>query len=342
MPVIWMCACNWGCQPGTSAEELDPQPIHDQAEPDTHRRLLDGRIVPGNATKMHAVKNSFRVGGWSGRGSWIKLVHLVPDGKEVEAGEIVARFDFRWERAKAWITERLQKARADAEKSGIDLECELRAMKVEEQKLAIEAERAAVDTLKEKAVSARQMEFYRILQKIAQFEAQAVGQRVVALEKHLEAEKAYHEKNLARVESDMVRYHAYESRFQLRAPHAGVIRHAYNKRERRKMQKGDGLPAGDVVLSIARDESLAVRFFVPEHRRDEVQPGQMVVAVDIGTDVEYPAVVRRAEPIPQELGFLLENDRLPQAREKAFAVMAEFEKTPENLKAGNEVKVRLR
>src|SRR5262249_55284020 len=74
-----------------------------------------GRIRPRTATPLHAPLNVFRVKGWNSRSNWIKLVEVVADGKRVEAGKEVARFEFMHDDALPWIKKRLAETQAEVE-----------------------------------------------------------------------------------------------------------------------------------------------------------------------------------------------------------------------------------
>jgi hypothetical protein len=114
-------------------------------------------------------------------------------------------------------------------------------------------------------------------ERIADFEVEAVTARLAGARRSQAAELAYQDLNVKWVHEDLSRYRWYENAFQLKAPHDGVVRHAFNSRERRKLQKGDACSAGTKVVSLAKDDRLAARFFVPEHRLAEIALGDEVV-----------------------------------------------------------------
>jgi hypothetical protein len=85
-----------------------------------------------------------------------------------------------------------------------------------------------------------------------------------------------------------------------------------------------------------------VRFFVPEARAATVSAGAQVSVVSPASGEAVAGVIERVAFFPQELGFLLENDSLPDAREKALVVRAVFwAPPPASITAGTEVRVRL-
>ena len=301
---------------------------------------FQGLLIPLNATDVLAPEASFRVAGWNSSSGMLKLLELKPDGSEVKAGEVLARFEFIGKNALQYVNERLQRAQADRAQAQITTEQTLEALRSEARKRALEAQLAALDVQKEAAISRRQAELYKIALRIAEFEADAVRQRLGSAQRTQDAELAYQEQAVQRAERDVARYNFYEKRFQLVAPHDGIVRHAYNARERRKVQKGDSIGTGQKMLSVAKDPALAVRFFVPEHRLCELSVGSEVLAVRAASGEEHRAVVKQIDFFPQELGFLMELPNLPNAREKAFAVTAEFVDAPQGLSAGTELRVK--
>ena len=74
--------------------------------------------------------------------------------------------------------------------------------------------------------------------------------------------------------SSIERYHAYERRTHVLAPHAGLVRDGYLNHLRRKVQKTDDMPCGTPFAFVAADERLSVEFLVPEHRIRALSLGQ--------------------------------------------------------------------
>jgi multidrug efflux pump subunit AcrA (membrane-fusion protein) len=299
-----------------------------------------GLLIPLNATDLYGPESGFRISGWSSWGGPLKLLELAPEGQQVEQGAVIARFEFNGKDAQRWILERLQRAQADAAQAKIRADQTLEGLGVDQRRRALEAERAGIDVQKERAISRRQAALFRIAHQLAVFETEAIAQRLHSAGRSREAELTFHEQTLKRTGHDQARYVFYENRFMLTAPHDGVVRHAYNSRERRKFQKGDSVQAGQRLISVAKDQALAARFFVPEHRIWEVREGAEVTVVSPASGEEHRAVVRKIDFFPQELGFLMELPTLPNAREKAFAVVAEFVSPPSGLSAGTELRVK--
>jgi multidrug resistance efflux pump len=299
-----------------------------------------GRIVPTNATELRAPQNVFRVAGWTSESSSIDLIELAAENEAVTKGAVVARFRFRHARAKTYVDERLRQAAAAAEKEGIELDVKLQQLRASRDGLELAAARARVDTLKATAISQRQLQLYRIDHEIAAFEASAAARQLAAFERRAAAERDYHRRARARAGADLQRYFRNKARYHLVAPHDGIVRYAYNSQQHRKVRKGDGMNAGAAVLSIARDDALSVRFFVPEHQLASVRVGDEVAVLAVAAETIHRARVSRIERFPQEMGFLRQDADLPNAREKAYVARASFVNKPTGFAAGNEVQVQ--
>ncbi len=302
---------------------------------------FQGFLVAASATDVYAPDFTFRVSGWSSSWGNCKLLELVEDGKTVKKGDVVARFEFGAKDALNWINDRIRRAQADEQQGRIGADRDVDSLTLEGQRKTIESRLAGLNLEKERAVSRQQAQIYRLAHQLAEFEVEASAQRLASRRQSRAAERAYLEGSVTQARADLDRYAFYERRFTLLAPHDGVVRHAFNPRERRKVKKADGLQSGSKVLSVGRDSTLAVRFFVPEHQLSRVKVGAKVTVVSVASAEEYSAEVKSIGFFPQELGFLLENEDLPNGREKAFEVKAEFATPPKDLNAGTEVRVRV-
>ncbi len=302
--------------------------------------LFQGFLIAASATEIYAPEFVFRISGWSSSWSQRKLLDLAPDGKRVKQGDVLARFEFGAEDAIQEINERIDRAQNQSNQSRIGGAQWRASLQIEHRRKQIDAQMAALNLGRARALSRRQAEGLAILQRLADFEVDAAAQRLVSVGVAIDAEQNLRQQSLARANAERARYDFYQSRFQVRAPHDGVLRHAFNPRERRTVAKGDAIQAGMKVLSVAQDEVLAVRFFVPEAQAARVQVGDQVAVVVPTTADEVAAVVESVDFFPQELGFLLENEGLPNGREKAIQVRATLS-SPPRLAAGTEVRVKL-
>lgn len=333
-------ACS-GDGSGGEAQARTTSPVPSAAAPQSaSNNQFDGRIIAMNATKLRAPQNTFRINGWNSNSGWIKLLHLAEDGKEIKEGEVVARFEFDGKQALPRVEERIQRAEADRDRAGLDVSSELRQMQTAQQQKALDAERAGLDTLKQGVVSARDLERFEIAHDLAKFESGAQGKQIDSYKRSIAADKAYQDQNVSYAQSDLERYKVYENRFVVRAPHDGVVRHGYYSWRRRKVQKGDGMPGGMHFASVARDKSLAVEIFIPEHRYGLLRDQKRFIVKSPSSSKRYEVEVTKVERFPQELGFVKQNDDLPDAREKIYVLQAEFvDASYDELSAGLDVKV---
>jgi hypothetical protein len=324
------------CQP-TPSDRAAPAP----APKKTAVRGFVAIVEPKESTTLRAPQNTFRIAGWNSSSHWTKLAEIAEEGKTVEKGEVIARFSFRHEKARFWIKDQIRQADADAEKAAIEAERRLAELRADQNSRQLRAASAQIDTFKGSAISRRQLELHRIDHRLALFDLDASGKRIEAYQRQADAERDYHQKKIVRHRFDMTRYQSYRKRYALHAPHDGIVRYAFHRRRRRKIQKGDGMPAGLPVVHIARDEELVVRIFVPEAQIHRIKMGQRVFAVSLGAEQRLPAKVSKIERFPQEMGFLQHDNSLPNARDKAFAVTAVLNDGADGLSAGNEVRVQL-
>lgn len=302
---------------------------------------VDGHVVPTDATVLRAPPHQVRILTWSGNWGLSQIDLIVADGKKVEEADVVVEFNFKHDDLLDWVHQRQRQASAESEKSAIESQRRLDELLVEARQREIAAARAAVDVQRKGVVSAIQSQIYELDFRLARFEEDAAEKRVAAHRLALEAEERYHERNLAYLAGALEHFDFVRSRFALRAPHGGIVRHAYHPWHRRKIQKGDGLRAGMEVIHIARDESLSVEVFVPEHRMGAIRRDLLLAVLIPATGERYRARVDKIPEFPQEIGFLRKDDSLPNAREKAYSVRAEFIEPPQGLLAGNEVKVEI-
>lgn len=299
-----------------------------------------GHVVPVSATDLRAPQNSFRIGGWSSDSPWIKLQRLLPDGAEVEKGEFIAAFEFRGEEARPRVQEQIDRALANQAQSQIQIAHETRELRTQLERQTLEAKRLELETRKEGVVSRRQSSLARIAYEQAQFEVRGLRQRLGVLQRKAASERAYHEVAVSRAKHDMDRLEKIKARYTVLAPHSGVLRHARARRERRKIRKGDGMPAGYKFSALALDKRVQLEFYVPETRAADITVGMQLVAEHPASGETTVATVTEIDSFPQEMGFLRDNKEMPGAREKAYVVKATFATTPRSMKAGVEVRVR--
>ena len=332
---------------GCTQEQVDaPRPAPPQAQalaqaqaPSTE--LFEAYIEPLNATILRAPQNTFRIGTWTSYSSWIKLVMLAPDGQEIKKGEVVGKFEFRGDQALQHVEDLLRRAQAEQEQLMLSQGEKRETLKTSIGLKGLEAQKAELDTQKEGLVSSRDLERFEIELRQAQFEKKADRQKLSAHTRSLGASLTYQQRRVKEAELAKENYHIYKAKFDVLAPHDGVVRHAFNSWNGRKVQQGDGMPSGKHFVSLAKDEALGAVFYIPEERFSVLENHTKFLVHSPSSDKTYPVTISRVDKFPQELGFLKENEELPNAREKVYVVYANFAQQPGDLSAGLELKVGL-
>ncbi|HEY4224037.1 MAG TPA: hypothetical protein VGO62_21925, partial [Myxococcota bacterium] len=152
---------------------------------------FSGISVPAHATDMFGPEAGFRISGWNSSSGSNKLVELVADGTAVKKGDVIARFDFQAKDALSWINEKLAAAQATSAQRRIETQQVVDGLRADKKKREIDAQLAQINVDKERALSQRQADGYRISRAIADFEVSAVALRIASAEKENEAENAY-------------------------------------------------------------------------------------------------------------------------------------------------------
>lgn len=324
---------------GSNGDDHRPQEAASDA------RALDaftGIATASNATDLHVPDATYKISGAGPSNNRTKVLELAPDGAKVSAGDVLVRFEFLGnEEMLGWIQQRLAEAEAEAATKKLEAQQKVDALRLELRRKRIEADLAGIDVRKERAISRRQAEIHRIGKRLADFEVTALEKRIEAAERANRAERTFWETKVARIRSDLDHFRFHEQRFTLKSPHDGTVRRAFKRYEGRKVQPGDTVLSGWRILSVARDDAIEARFFVPEHRVSEVAIGARALVTTTRSRTVYAAVVKRIDYFPQELGYLLESEEIPNGREKAFVARAEFVEAPEGLTPGTELLVRL-
>lgn len=298
-----------------------------------------GTITPHRATALHAPPNVFRMKGWNSRSTWIKLIEIVADGSRIEAGAEIARFEFGNEDALPWIKKRVTETNADLESTRATMAEDARQLGSAAAVSKLDRERADLDTGKVGLVSERDLSLLELAAARAAVEQGAAEERLVSTTARGAAELSVFHARADDWKNSIERYNAYERRTHVLAPHAGLVRYGYLNHARRKVQKPDDMPSGTPFVFVAEDARLSVEFLVPEHRVRALSIGQKVSARLPDDERRVVAEVRAILPFPQEVGFLRGDDELPDAREKAYAVVADFEQAPPFFSTGIEVRV---
>lgn len=298
-----------------------------------------GTIVPRKATVLHAPPNVFRMKGWNSRSSNIKLISLVPDGSTVEKDQEVGRFEFNNEEALPWIKKRVAETKADLEsaKNRNDEDARQRRSDAAVKRLAQQS--AELDLGRKGLVSERDLALFKLGAERARIEAEASARLASAQGQSAAAELVFFDVRADDWNNSIERYNAYERRTHVLAPHAGLVRYAYLNHARRKVQKPDDMPSGTPFAFVAEDDRLSVEALIPEQRISAFAVGQKISVRLPDDERRVVGVVRSILPFPQEIGFLRGDDELPDAREKAYPVIADIDPAPAFFSTGLEVRV---
>lgn len=316
-----------------------PAPAAQETRASLSDKGFFGRVTPRSATPLHAPPNVFRIKGWNSRSNWIKLVEVVADGTRIEAGKEVARFEFSHEDALPWIKKRLAESQAELESARSRTAEDDRAKSSNAALAALTRRNAELDTRKEGLVSDRDLSLLKLALSRATVEEGAAQSLATAGTAAGSSELALLEARAGEWKVAFDRYAEYERKTHIAAPRAGWVRYGYLNHARRKLQKPDDMPSGTPFVYVAEDERLSVEFYVPEHRTSAIVVGKAVQVRLPDAEKRAPATVRTIAPFPQEIGFLRGDDELPDAHEKSYVVVADFEAPPATFSSGIEVRV---
>jgi multidrug resistance efflux pump len=308
-----------------------------------NREMFMGFIVARNATDHMAPEFVFRVPGWSSSSGGSKIIELVADGTVVKQGDLIARFEFGAIQAQNYINERIAATEAALQQSTIYASQVVEVLELDLRRAKMAQETARLNEQRAPALSKIQGEVLALQHRLAVFEVEAAEKRLASTRVTQAAAREHARQARDAALSMRERYEFYLERFTVRAAHDGVVRHAYNARERRTFRKGDNVQSGMRIVSVAKNDALSAVFFVSEVAIASVHKGDRV-RVQLPTSTEHLiGEVEELDFFPQELGFLLENETLPNAREKAVRVKASLSSTAStaSLAAGTEVRVSL-
>lgn len=323
-----------GCAPAPAASTADPTPAASLTAAG-----LYGKIVPRRAIPLHAPASVFRMKGWSSSSSWIKLLDIAADGTRIEAGKELAHFEFRSEDALPWIKRKITESEADLESARSQVRGERERLSADTAVKGLARESADLDLGREGLVSDRDLQLLKLGASRARAEEANAGTLAVASAAQTSSDLAYLQARADDWKTGITRYQMFEGKTHVLAPRAGWVRYAYLNHVHRKVQKSDEMPSGIPFVYVAEDETLSVELFVPELRIRSISLGQKLRVRLPDEERRVDAVVREIAPFPQEIGFLRGDDDLPDAREKAYSVIADFDPTPPFFSSGVEVRV---
>jgi hypothetical protein len=317
---------------------------HDAEIPSTSSTLaqsrdFEGLVVPSEALNMRAPTSAVYLGSYTKQGGWNQFESLADDGKLIKKGELIAQFKFEAKGALAQIQQRIKTIVAEREKRMLELDGVLRTLETARAKYNLDTESARLDTLRKSVVSKREQKLAEINHALARFDSRAIRKRIKAHRVTMQAAEQWFEKRKNYADDLLRRYRQYEENREIRAPFDGVVRHGRHPWHRRKILKSDGIPPGHAILSFARNQRIAIQFFIPEATSGVVHIGDSISVIALSGDVNWSATVKKIDFFPQEVGFIRKNEELPNAREKVYVGFAELPPGTVGLIAGNEVRV---
>ena len=336
-PALLLWATLAACSPAPS----DDEGVAHSAAPTTESARIEGRVVAANASTIQAPPTSYSLNGRLYNHGWSKIEHLVDDASRVEEGAVIARFKFFGKDQLPRIKSKIKSRRAESERTKVGLETTLGGLLTQQKKAALRSEAARLDTLKGGAVSAQRVRIYELVHAMTKFEAQAITKRIAAHRDTMAAQDVRDKLRVAHADQQLALYELYTKRFEIRAPHAGVVNYQRHPWHRRKVRKGDGLPSGSPVFSLANDQVLAIEVFIPEAMAARVKPGDALEVFSPADDRSWHVNLTEVRPFPQQLGFLHKDDAHPRALERAYGGVANLPADVDGLSVGNEVEIQL-
>ncbi len=326
---------------GCAAANSSDAPAQAEKASPVEADRFEGRIVAANSTDIQSPPTSYVLNGHFYNHSWSKIEHLSKDGATVKKDDVLARFRFWGKDQLPRIQSNIKKRRAESERTAVGLDSTLGKLLTQQKKSILRTEAARLDTLKAGSVSARKLRIYELVHTMARFEGRAIKARIAAHRDAITAQEVRDRLRVENADEQLSLFEVYQKRFEIKAPHDGVIRHQRHPWHRRKVRKGDGLPSGSPVISLSQDTILAVEVFIPESLAAEVKVGAALEVFSVADDRSWPVQLTEVRLFPQRLGFLYKDEDHARALERAYVGVAPLPENVDGLSAGNEVQVRL-
>jgi len=326
---------------GCAAANSSDAPVKAEPEASVEVDRFEGRIVAANSTMIQSPPTSYVLNGHFYNHSWSKIELLGEDGSKVKKGDVLARFRFWGKDQLPRIQSNIKQRRAESERTAVGLDSTLGQLMTQQKKSKLRTEAARLDSLKAGSVSARRLRIYELVHTMARFEGRAIKARIGAHRDTIKAQEVRDRLRMENADEQLSLFELYQKRFEIKAPHDGVVRYQRHPWHRRKVRKGDGLPSGSPVLSLSQDTLLAVEVFIPESLAAEVKVGDALEVFSVADDRSWPVQLTEVRLFPQRLGFLYKDEDHPRALERAYVGVAQLPEDVDGLSAGNEVQVRL-
>ncbi len=224
-----------------------------------------------------------------------KILQMAPEGKQVESGEVVLRFD------PSEVDKQLLQERAELEKSLQERDKTKASLSLQEEDMRLEVEEARADSEKaaNKLSQSRQFESSLKIQE-AEFDAVLAARRVELLEKKLEARREHSRLQLEILE-DAVDLHkgridaavSAMEKMTVHSPSPGMVTYETDWNNQKK-QVGSEVYVMETIVSIPELSTLMVKGQVAEVDAGKVRLGQIVsVSLDAIPDRAFSGKISR-------------------------------------------------
>lgn len=251
----------------------------------------------------------------------LHITELAPDGKAVEAGQVVVAFDGGdVQKNLLGKQSELKEKQTQLERLRLDL-----AERERNERLATEQQRATLEKAQRKATQpaelVRRVDYQKLVieREQAQTQMRLAERREVLAAEQRRQELRLLEAEIAQLQADVAQLGTSLAALEVTAPRAGVMLHKSNW-QGEKFDVGSQIWRGQAVAEIPDPSSLAVRAQLPERQLLQLAPGARArVSVEGGagrslnaTVEEIGRVVRsksRVQPVPViDVTLALEGD----------------------------------
>ena len=203
------------------AKTSDSPPVADanaQASAPTTQLSFDGDLEATNATPLRVPSADIFLGKYQRKRGWQRIKFLAPEGKQVKKGDMILRFEFTAKAALPDIKNEIKQIKAELEKTRLAQLSDLRSLESARGQLDLTLKAAKLDTQRQSVVSKRAQALFEFDHRIAQFDAQAVRQRIKAHQVSMKSSAEWYAQRLNTAENVLKKYNVYKKRYVQKAP----------------------------------------------------------------------------------------------------------------------------
>jgi len=254
-----------------------------------------------------------------------KIAQLYPEGKSIEAGEVVIAFDTQqlqqklrdYESEAAAVSEELGKLRAEHRLAVLQDRLDLEDAEAKRRKADLKADKP------EDLTARLTLEVSRVERDLAREEVAFREQRDRAKRRQEAASVEVLESRLVRARGRVAEIQAAIAAMAVKASRAGTVIYKENWRGEKK-KVGDGMWRGEPVLEIASLQQMAATGQVDEVDGSKVSVGQKVgLRLEAHPEREYPGRVK-------EVATFTQNES-PESRVKVLKLDIDLSQTDEQI-----------